>query len=277
MIPSIENPLGDYVAVYISRALKRKFRKLPTAGGGAVTAILCFLLKRKVVDGVIVSRRLKGLQGEVFIATTEEEVMEAAGNRWSVVPLTSEIRESLLGTELRRVAIVGLPCQMQFFACMKALPVLEADFGDRIKLLVSLFCLGTFAQKPFLEFLNRKHGILPEYISSIRLSGEELVICHHKGEIKLRLSDILPYLQAGCLACPDYTGVYADISAGISESYPGYTVLIARTPEADQILKDASSQGFIDLKNAPPDLLREIESRARSKIVRSRTYLPRYA
>ncbi len=197
--------------------------------GGAVTALLYYLLDKGIVDAVVTAKRVKGLKGVVFVTRTKKEVPEAAGNKWSVIPFTAKLKDTTGQQGLRRIAIVGLPCQVQFLYQMKTFPLLETDFGERIHLLISLFCLGTFATESFIGLLEMQYGIKPEDVYDIKLEKDKLVIYMRQEKKELPIHEILPYMQTGCLLCPDYTGIYSDISAGISENYLGYTVLIVRT------------------------------------------------
>ncbi len=83
------------------------------------------------------------------------------------------------------------------------------------------------------------------------------------------LREVLPYVQTGCLVCPDYTGVFSDISAGLSENYHGYTVLIARNEKAMKLINEAHEKGYLEIVKAGSDVVDKVETKARGKIVRA--------
>lgn len=120
---------------------------------------------------------------------------------------------------------------------MRLMPLLEVDFAEKIEFIISLFCLGTFATEAFLAYLSREHGITPEQIESVALIKDKIVIALQEGgSVEVPVDSALNYMKYGCLTCPDYTGVFADLSAGVSEKHLGKTVLIARNEKAQKLL-----------------------------------------
>ncbi len=270
-----ENPLGYYTEIYLAQtADERVKRKLGPdyKGGGAVTSILLYLVEHGVVDAVVVARRKKGLYGETIIAKTPEEILEATGPKWSIVPYTLGLREKLTSMDVGRVAFVGLPCQAQFLRQVKMFPLMESDFSKKIYLIISLFCMGTFAVESFLNYIKKSYHVSPDEIENISINGDELVVKHVRGEIRIPIRDALFHLQHGCLTCPDYTGLFADLSAGKALK-PGFTLLITRTKLADKIVREASNTGYLKLSEPDEESLKIVIEKAREKIMRSYKYL----
>jgi len=221
----------------------------------------------------VVAKRVRGLIAELVIARKRDEVLKAAGNKWSVLPYTTRLREALQDESLRKIALVGLPCQAQFLWQMRVYPLLETDFVSKIYFVISLFCLGTFASEAFTDLLRVKYGLDPDRIESISLEKNAIKILYNGSEKLIPLAEILPYVQTGCLVCLDYAGAFSDISAGICENYPGYTVLILRNEKAVKIVNEAASHGYIEVKKAGLDVIEEIETKARGKMVRAARYM----
>jgi len=268
-----QKPLGEYINVYLARSTDPEIRKRRISSGGAVTSIICYLLEHKLCDAAVVAKRTVGLQGEVVVARTRNEVLEAAGDKWSIVPFTSRLRRIIEDEGLRNVVIVGLPCQVQFLGHMKAFPILETDFGERIKVLISLFCIGTFAHEVFLAYLRSAHGIRAEEIKGMRISGDDLIVTLISGkEIPIPIREAYPYLQAGCLLCTDYTGVLADISAGTVQSKRGYTILITRTKLGEEIVTKAANEGYIEITEGGTEVVNEVVKNALEKLARAQKY-----
>ena len=121
-------------------------------------------------------------------------------------------------------------------------------------------------------------SLLSTYLSHLRKPNTTINIPYTKhiliGEKKkISLQEILPYIRTGCLICPDYTGIFSDISAGLSENYPGYTVLIIRDEKAQKLVKEASEKGYLELIKAKTDVIEEVETKAGGKIVRAMRYM----
>ncbi len=269
-----KDPLGDFIRVYLAWAKDEEIRRRRAGSGGAVTAFLIYLLEEGEVDAVLVARKAEGLKGVVQLARSKEDVLKAAGDKWNVVPYTKELGEALRSADFGKVAIVGLPCQAQFLAQMRLMPLMESDFSEKIRVVISLFCFGTFATDAFISFLEREHGLKPERVASILLRGENIVVMSIDGRrITIPIKEALRYIQHGCLVCPDYTGIFADLSAGISESHLGKTVLMVRNEETLKLLKDAEAKGYLNLEPAPPEVFEELEMKAEAKKNRAIRYL----
>ncbi len=265
------NPLGTYIGAYLARPTDKSIR---TKNGGAVTAILLYLLDKKKIDGVVVARKKKGIKGEVILARTKEEILRAAGNRWSIVPYTMKLKETLVSSDIKRVAFVGLPCQAQFLRQMKMFPLMESDFAHKIYVIISLFCMGTFAVESFADYLERYHRIPLEEVENIDIKEDYLVISYSGNKLKLPIETVIYHIQHGCLVCPDYTGIFADISAGRA-SIENYTLIITRNKFADKIVNEAASEGYLEIKNASKEEIRRASEKALEKLNRSMKYIMR--
>ncbi len=270
MMPSwyLEKPLGEYVAVYQVEATG----KVPVekaASSGAITAFLCYLLDNEIIDGVVAAKKKRGLEGEIIIARTREEIISTAGSKWQVLPFTLKLKDAIESQNLSRIAIVGLPCQINFLRQMKMFPLLETDFSNRIKILIGLFCFGTFAQESILNYVREKYGVEPSSIREVRITQRAVKFVGEK-EITVPFDEVTKYMQVGCLLCPDYTGIASDASAGVIE---GKTIIIVRNESTDDLLKEAMKKGYISIEKIDKDKIALIEKRAIEKINRASKYL----
>jgi len=270
MMPSwyLEKPLGDYVAIYTGKS-GRKIATEGAAGGGVITSFLCYLLDNGIIDGVVAARKSKGLEGEIVVARTRDDIIKSAGSRWQVLPFTLKLKETIENESLRSMAIVGLPCQINFLRQMKTFPLLETDFSNKISMLISLFCFGTFAQESVLSYVREKYGIEPSSIEEIKISQKALKFIGDK-EVEIKFDEITKYMQVGCLLCPDYTGIVSDISAGTIEDK---TFIIVRNNEANEMLKDANKKGYIEIENVNEIEIERVEKKATEKIKRASSYI----
>ncbi len=265
------NPLGPYIGAYIARSTAENVK---AEGGGAVTAILLYLLDKKKIDGVVAAKKTRGIKGEVVLAKTREEILMAAGNRWSIVPYTMRLKETLMSTDVKRVAFVGLPCQAQFLRQMKMFPLMESDFAGKIFVIISLFCMGTFAVESFTDYLARNYNVPLEEVENIDIEGDYLVIFYSGKKLRLPIESIIYHIQHGCILCPDYTGVFADISAGRA-SMEGYTLILTRNRLADNIVNNAAHDGYLEISEAAEDEIRYAREKALDKLNRSLKYIMR--
>jgi len=268
---AVASLLGRYEGLYLARARDPALRRRKTGTGGAVTALLSYCLDHGLVEAVAAARRTRGLCGTIVVARNRQELMDAAGSRWNVVPLTSALYETLRRENLRRVAVVCLPCQAQFLANMREFPLLESDFGERIHCIVSLFCLGTFAFESFFKYLRLRFDIRPEDVRDVQVKGDHLEVVCEAEVRRLSITELQPCLQAGCLVCPDYTGQAGDLSAGVVASEPGWTLMIARNAEVDALLQEAAGRDVVEIRDGS-HCLKEVLQRAEQKRLQAVKY-----
>ncbi|ASJ07016.1 Coenzyme F420 hydrogenase/dehydrogenase, beta subunit C-terminal domain [Thermococcus pacificus] len=268
MISVSNSFVGHVFSIYLARSTDEEVINTKVASGGAVTAILSYALDTGLIDGVVTAKRTSGLEGEAVVARSRKELLATVGNKWSIVPLASRIRAKIEENDLNQVSVVCLPCQAQFFGQMRDFPMLETDFGERIEYIISLFCMGTFAFETFTNYLYRNHGIRGRDVKDIILRGDVIEVHHPGGVLRLSIRDIYQHLQVGCLVCSDYTGNWSDISAGIVETKPGWTMLIARNKKADELIKNAKKHGYIEVTDGSP-FIGDVITRAREKLTRS--------
>ncbi|RLF52139.1 MAG: coenzyme F420 hydrogenase [Thermoplasmata archaeon] len=270
MMPSwyLEKPLGEYVAAYNVEA-GNKIQIEKAASGGAITAFLCYLIDHGAIDGVIAAKKAKGLEGEIVVARTKEEIISTAGSRWQVLPFTLKLKETVEKENLNKMAIVGLPCQVNFLRQMKTFPLLETDFSNRIKFLISLFCFGTFAQESILSYIKEKYGMKASEIKEVKISQREIKFIGER-EVEVPFDELSKYLQVGCLLCPDYTGIASDISTGFVEDK---TVMIVRNEVAEKMLREAHEMNYIKMEEITQERMERIEKRAIEKISRASKYM----
>ena len=95
---------GNVLKTFVGYSTDEKIRA-GGAGGGVITGLLWDLLRRKIVDGCVVTRMdpKRPYYGEVFIARTYEELLESQQSKYIVIPVNSILKE-----------IENLPVNMQW-------------------------------------------------------------------------------------------------------------------------------------------------------------------
>ncbi|MCD6383809.1 MAG: Coenzyme F420 hydrogenase/dehydrogenase, beta subunit C-terminal domain [Thermoplasmata archaeon] len=243
--------MGEYRYIKIVKSLRTR--------GGAVTSLLSAILKERVIDGAVVVKADEMWRPEAVVATTEEEVLAAAGSKWVITPMVGAILDALSTRRLERIAVIGTPCQAQALRDLKEYPMQMGEFPRRIKLIIGLFCMGSFTQDGFKTMIETKYGIrLPE-IKDAHV-GEEYFTVYLKGgeEVKIPLEEFREGVQVACLSCDDFTARASDISAGRLGAPEGKTVFIIRTEEGEMAFKEAERLGYIKSEEASESTVKKI-------------------
>jgi coenzyme F420 hydrogenase subunit beta len=248
-------PIGRVIETTVARAGDPAVR-IKATDGGVVTALLLHLLERGRIDGAIVTKQVGPFQRRPVLATSSEEIKEAAGFFFDtshgmksfgdqyLLYSTIEEFDPMIKKGLRRVALVGTPCQIKSVRRMQALGLVPSD---AIQICFGLFCSGNFT---FGEEQRRRladsGGFIWEDVVKVNIKDEFMV--HLKsGEVKSIALDQLQFMQRyACRYCPDYSAEFADISFGGIGAEQGWTTVIMRSPLGRAAFTDAKGAAVLE-------------------------------
>jgi coenzyme F420 hydrogenase subunit beta len=249
---SWDAPMGRVLGASVARAVKPAIRKQGT-DGGVVTALLLHLFDKGFIDGAIVTKKTGLFQRVPWLASTREEIMEAAGFHFDTshgLELFSELYSTYstyspsvleighLGTKrLNQVAFVGTPCQVNTIRRIQALGI---DPSRSIKIVLGLFCTGNFVFTPEQKHQIEKIGDFQwNEVAKINVK-EQLTIHLRNQEVRSIPLDRLDCVKRhACHYCPDYTSEFADLSFGGLGSPEGWTTVITRSALGRSVLNEA--------------------------------------
>jgi len=233
------------------------------AGGGVVTALLWDLLRRKLVDGCIVTRMKpdKPWHGEVFVARTYEDLLQSQQSKYIVIPVNSILAEirHLPG----KYALAALPCQIHGY---RLLAGEVPEFKEKIHAVIGLFCASALEPFVALEMMQARN------IDSTQIKNFEFRGGHWPGKIRATMPNgqfkslhysnfkdgainYLTYLYSPfrCQTCIDGSSEFSDISVSDAwtrnESgeylFESQSRLLARTDLGLKVMLDAIEFGSI--------------------------------
>jgi coenzyme F420 hydrogenase subunit beta len=250
-------PLGRVIETTVARAKDEPIRRHAT-DGGAVTAILTHLMDIGRIDGAIVSKPVGAFHREPALATTREEIIEAAGfhfdtshgmhlysDTYSTYSPSIQELAPVMRRGLRRVAFVGTPCQIETIRKMEALGIVPSD---SIHFHLGLFCTGNFT---FHEEQRKKLEEMGDFRwdDVDKVNVKETLMIHLKdGEVRRIGLDDLDFMKRyACRYCADYTAEFADISFGGIGAEKGWTTVLIRTPLGRAVFADARGKDLEEL------------------------------
>lgn len=250
-----KGPVGSYRALRSARTTKRKVQPLAT-DGGVVTSLLLYALDRHLIQAAIVSRRIGPFQRVPAVATTPEEVIDAAGAHYddaahlgevgrrytSFVPTIREI-SNLRQRALERVAIVGTPCQIYSLRKMQQLKVVPSD---TITLTIGLFCMENFSLTPEArKKLEKKLHVKLSEIEKVNVKDDVIMTMKSGERLHVPFEFVDEVARPACFVCSDFANEFADISCGGLGSADGYTTVMVRTSLGEQVYNGARNKGYI--------------------------------
>lgn len=249
---------GAYKNIYIGHCNDQHIR-LNSASGGIISSVLIWLLEKSHIDGAVVLRmsRKEPWLTEPFIATTREEIMEAAQSKYiisSVNEILPEI-ENFRGT----LAYVGLPGQVQ---SIRKLQQLKDPSVRNIKYIFGPFYGNTLhfsSVKSFLKSYGVKDHTLirklyfryGEWPGNMRAELRDGRVFELP---KFHANYLIPFhILKNSLLCTDLSNEYTDISGGdawapvYEERGKGFSMVVSRSETGQKILDEMADEGWLEL------------------------------
>jgi len=200
-----------------------------------------------------------------MIATTEEEVLQCASSKYAATPTLAALNRAVkIG--LKRLGVVATPCQALAVAQMRANPMAEKHFQDPVDLVIGLFCTWSLDFRAFSAFLEGRCDV--NTIQKIDIPpppAEVMEVFTTKGKEEYPLGEIRQLVPASCACCLDMTSEFSDIAVGVVEGRQDRNTLIVRSPRGQQIVDEASKEGWLVLEDLPEKNLEHLRWAARQK------------
>ena len=229
------------------------------ASGGVLSRVLIHLLESGRVEGAVVL--CQGLRrpdvATPMIATTRDEVLAAAESVYAVTPTLTVVPE--MAAFGGRLAFVGLPEQV---AALRLLQVARHPAALKVAFVAGPYT-GTNMYPGAVRAFLRARGVRDEVgITSLRWRAGEwpgyLEVETADGRVfrakKFYYNYLIPfYVSRNCQITPDFTNETTDLSVGdawapaFERLGGGHSVVVARSPEAEQILEELRRAGELSL------------------------------
>ncbi|RKY91286.1 hypothetical protein DRQ15_05320 [candidate division KSB1 bacterium] len=262
--------LGYYIGSYYGFSNDESIR-IKSSSGGIVPALLLYLLQKGEIDGavVVLPNSDNPFMMQAVLTKESKDIRVAMGSKYCPVAFDSAIEQIRRDENLKRVAVVGLPCQIR--GIRKAMLV-DRNFRNKIHVLIGIYCKQTKDLR-FTDYVLSRLGIKREDVHEINYRGEGwpgyIQVILKDGQQRLHpFSDVAisrtPWLNfnfspLACLVCDDATAEYADISTGdawLSEfesDSKGTSLFITRTPIGEEIVQNAVQDKIITAEPIQPE------------------------
>ncbi len=254
-----ETYIGSYLALRKGYTLDSDIRDY-AASGGMVTALLCNLLRHKIIDGAWVTKTefVEGkLTYKTYIAVTEQEIRDASSSVYMFIPILKHM--DLLEKFEGKVAVVMTPCMLHGFT-----NILDKrpDLQEKVALKLGLYCSGTHDVRATTLSME-KAGISTQDASRLyyrrgHWRGMSSVVYKDGSEKTFSYSKLICayknayfFEKGGCMHCKDHFAASADISFGdiwlkeMKNIDIKHTSCVIRTPRAMEYFTQAVEDGAI--------------------------------
>lgn len=257
---------GRYQEIYAARVKDPRVLEV-AQDGGVVTALLLHALRTGRIDGAIVSAADpdRPCAPRPACATTEEEILAAAGSWYTYCPNDLALEEAA-AKECSRVAFVGVPCQItptrkaehrdpEFIRCgTKKDKMIDRqtrslkDPSDRIALRVGLLCSEVFDFEGLMvRKIQDELGIPLTDVKKFNVKGEVLVYRRGGEVVKIGLAEAQEHARPECHHCGDFSAELADVSCG-GVGCMGWTITITRTDLGRRVMQELIDADLLEVK-----------------------------
>ncbi|MBI9033400.1 MAG: Coenzyme F420 hydrogenase/dehydrogenase, beta subunit C-terminal domain [Bacteroidales bacterium] len=254
--PNFHTYTGPYHNIYIGYTPNEQVRR-NGASGGIISAVLIYLLEKGEIDGAITLRmsKEKPWLSEAFIATSKEEILEAAQSKYTI----SSVNEILPQAEKfeGKLAYVGLPPQVMSIRKLQAVNdpsvknikyIFGPFYGNTLYFSSVKSFIKTYGEKDHtqIEKLYFRHG---EWPGNMRVEFKSGKVIELK---KFHANYLIPFhVLRNSLYCTDLANEFTDISGGdawapvYEDRGKGFSMILTRTPQGQKILDDMVNDGCL--------------------------------
>ena len=250
-----KTPVGSFQRVSVAQSANKEVRELAT-DGGVVTSLLMYMVEHKIIDGAIVSKKSGTFSREPLIATTKEELLAAAGSRFSDLSHVEELGrystysptlyglKGLRNLDLARIAVVGTPCQIHTIRKMQTLGILPSHV---VKFTVGLFCMENFSFDDLAkEKLEKELDFSLNDIVKMNIKEDLIIDLADGRRLHVPFEDLDSVVRPACLTCTDFANDFADLSVGGLGAPEGYTTTMLRTEIGIKRYNEALNSGYLN-------------------------------
>ena len=258
--------VGVIKDVFLGRTTDEEIRK-KAQDGGVVTTLLNVALQEGIVDGVVETMKDPNTTPYGFIARNKEELLYGAGSRYESSFVLEALNRLPIDSK-EKLSVVGLPCQVAALAKMKMHPHTSGINGDKIKLVIGLFCGWSLSPDDFYKYLKDNFDLSKIVKFDIpHHPAHSFDVYIDSGKIEIDLNDIQKYINSSCSYCADMTSQFADVSVGSGRAkYQGWSTVIVRTEIGAKVVDLAKKKGLLETQPIPEENLINLKRASRNKI-----------
>ena len=260
--------IGPFQKIFMARSKKEEISQVAQYGG-IVSTLLIYAMEKGFIESAIITDKGDGISSAGKIARNKSDILNCAGSRYNASGVLAALNRAIK-EDVRKLAVVGLPCQMEALARMGLMEPDGEERCSRINLKIGLFCTWALDYRQLNEYL--KNVGLEEPIIKYDIPpppSQVFLVQTEKGWREFPLDDIRPFIQKGCALCGDMTAEHADISVGSVEGVEGWNTVVVRSQKGEEIMATAFEDNQIQIDDLPKENLDHLKEASLNKRERS--------
>ena len=264
--------LGNVEKVWTGHSTNHEIRR-NSASGGIVSGILVDLMEKGVIDGAVINvpDPEHPLYGKSILATSKKDIMHGAKSIYGMTEIGNGLRIAAQNPDIKKVAVVGLPCQM---ASVRNMLSKGGRLSKKVELLIGIMD-GHNVYHAATEDALRMSGIDPDIVREVRyrskgwspysysielLNKERKEFLWPKSSFQ-KIWDSFSLRPVPCLICNDFAAEHADIAcadAWLDEykgNQKGYSIVLAHTNAGKRVVGRLIKDKSLDLIEKDPSCI----------------------
>ncbi len=266
-------PYGAVRSVHLAQSTDHE-RNVRASSGGLIKEVLRHLLATGQIDGVIALDHVAGVDFAARLVTEPDDVDSLPGSIYHNLKQTRALE--LLRDTPGRLAMVGIPCQLE--GMWQWVRNAEPALRDKVALTVGLLCGWQYSHHS-IAAMGEYLGYDPETIDDISYRGGgpvgKLTVTTTEGTVHTASRRVDFGYQVAfdrhfnttrCHVCVNHSNFLADFVVGDAWlpstvfTKTGVSLVICRTPFAEQVLADIVSNGACVSIEVGVDEIRESQT-----------------
>jgi len=240
--------LGTYKQIVHAQSTDKQIQKI-SQDGGIATALLCFALDEKIIDGAVVAGPSDEMwKPEPQVAMTADEVLAAAGTKYTLSPNIWTLKEAVRQYGLEKAGIVTIPCQTMGLRKMQSYPIGVRFVADKVALDIGIFCTENFPFESLKTFISAKAGVNFDLVEKMDIGKGKFWVHTADDVISFPIKETHGYEQNGCKVCLDLVSEMSDVSTGSIGAPDDWSSVLTRTDAGDSVFAKAVEAGAIETK-----------------------------
>jgi coenzyme F420 hydrogenase subunit beta len=219
--------------------------------GGVVSSLLIHALQSGSIDGVLLTDKDDNWYPKPVIARTSDEILSCLGSKYTISPTLITYSEAIREFKLKRLAFVGLPCQIHAVRKLQLSSPLSDEYG-KFKLIIGLYCFSNYTYDLMKIFVQGELGIPLGNVKKFDISEGKFYVYPKEGPVKqVPIKRTKQYTWNSCQYCKDFSAEIADISIGsVGASNNDWNSVLLRTDIGVKIFSDAVKTNKININNS---------------------------
>lgn len=256
--------IGPFKEIFIARARDEEIRE-EAQYGGFVSSLLIYVLEERLIKAIILTDKGDGISPGGAIGEERADILKCAGSRYTAAAGLAAFNRAIKD-DAERLAVVGLPCQMEALARMRRMHPDGEERDRRVSLKIGLFCTWALDYRKLRHYLKtmgvggpiQKYDIPPPPAQVFEIQTEQ-------GWQSFPLDELRPSIQEGCTLCRDMTAEWADISVGTVEGMEGWNTVVVRSERGAQLLAGCIEAGHLEIGELPEENLVHLKEASMNK------------